>query len=795
MNVHSLLTRCSRSIDAGALHLALVDECATDRHLAILSGLLGESRLLEQVRAVAASCTRRLTEETLDVWNELTLGLLKQQALASQPQHQLQPPKLQLPSSRELMLQSSGHGVTLRQLQYILARLVQLDACIERFGQQLLAQLLRPLMLAPGAARLRISLLDARCLGIDGACKMTPPAAAADSVVATAAKERRHALRGIEALCEAFESGACALLAFFEQYCGDSAADSGHADADAEAVVDAVLTTRPAAIIGRMGQAAWPALAQMVWDACSAFPMPCGATGGLESGQEDQVAQFVTLLEKRVMMAGLTGGSRLRGFVARLHAHAVAQRANALLDSARALLRSRCADTELGCQPRVGFHRSQCSKRVLDLAQLQRDAVKLACTSDAAGAELLSSRARDMLDLFMAVVVAAAARGSLVVTAGTSAHNALGGFVPQTALFLHNDCQLLARACLSLGAEYATSLPTKAVSGDATFVDLAPEFQWVATQQLYAAIDALLAQLLSYLACVRDLIGHRPSDRSGLGVGEDGMADMAAKQALKQLLHALRCLRCLCCLRSTRGCIIHDSGGCLHCMLPNRLERRLLGALVEGSVRATAGACLSLTHISDADSTALYSLLDPVLDAAIVAAAVGIDRGAGGGNGIRSSNMREDKGSGIPTGAGRGAGPGFGVSSCEGDGAEGEKGRGGEVGGEEGGEEGGDEGAEEGAVEGAEGAARWRREHVELLAPSVAKLRQLLLVLDAEFSRILELHCAGELCMLAPHELLSLLNALFDSTALRGKQAGREFVLLLERCCGLCMPASTTATC
>ena len=80
-----------------------------------------------------------------------------------------------------------------------------------------------------------------------------------------------------------------------------------------------------------------------------------------------------------------------------------------------------------------------------------------------------------------------------------------------------------------------------------------------------------------------------------------------------------------------------------------------------------------------------------------------------------------------------------------------------------------------------------QREHAELLAPSLAKLRQLLLALNAEFGRIRELHCAGELRMLAPQELLSLLNALFDCTALRGKQVGREFVALLERCC-LCAP-------
>lgn len=80
-----------------------------------------------------------------------------------------------------------------------------------------------------------------------------------------------------------------------------------------------------------------------------------------------------------------------------------------------------------------------------------------------------------------------------------------------------------------------------------------------------------------------------------------------------------------------------------------------------------------------------------------------------------------------------------------------------------------------------EGEGRLQRECAELLSPSLAKLRQLLLVLDAEFRTIRELHNAGELRMLAPRELLSLLDALFDNAALRDKQAGREFVALLER--------------
>ena len=68
-------------------------------------------------------------------------------------------------------------------------------------------------------------------------------------------------MQELEALCEAFESCACALLGFFEQHCGDCDGDCGHADADrnAKAVVDAALITRLAAIAGHMGQTAWPA--------------------------------------------------------------------------------------------------------------------------------------------------------------------------------------------------------------------------------------------------------------------------------------------------------------------------------------------------------------------------------------------------------------------------------------------------------------------------------------------------------------------------------------------------------
>ena len=765
VNVRSLLTSCSRSMDAGELHLAVVEECATHRHLDILRGLLDreeESPLVEQVGAIAAACKRRLKGEALETWNELALGtgLLQQAASVSQPQWrpqpsqpqwQPQPSQPQPPCSQRLLLRSSGHGVALRQLLYTLAKLVELDACVERLGQWLLAQLLRPLVVAPGAAKLRISLLDATCLCKDVTSEVapTPPAAAAESAVATAAKEPLSALQELEALCEAFESCACALLGFFEQHCGDCDGDCGHADADrnAKAVVDAALITRLAAIAGHMGQTAWPAAAQMVCDACSALLMPKGGNVGLESAQEDEgakVASRAALLEKRVTMAGRRQGLRLHSFAARLHAHAASRRANALLDSARVLLRSRCVesgplaivpiDERLGgishAEPRVVFDRSQCSRSALGLAKWQRDAVKLACMSDTAGAELLCSRTRDMLDMSTAVLLAAhAARSSLVVTGGTSAHNALGGLVPHTALFTHNDCQLLVHACLSLCAEYVTALPTEAVSGEATLVDLALAFRWVATQQLCAASDAMLGQQRPYLTCVRGFVGDGPAGRPGLGAGEVGAAHVAAKQALKQLLHALR---------SLRGCD-SDGRGDVSWVLP---ERRLLGALVEVSVRAMAGACLLPNHISDADSTVLYTLLHPLLGAAVAATAAGVGRGAWNGNGIRGSSRRPRLGAS----AGMGAGLGFGVSWCEGDDVEG-----GEGGGEEGGKE---------------GAAQLQREHAELLAPSLAKLRQLLLALNAEFGRIRELHCAGELRMLAPQELLSLLNALFDCTAL-----------------------------
>ena len=139
VNVRSLLTSCSRRMDAGELHLAIVEESATHRHLDMLCRLLDrkdESRLVEQVGAIAAACKRRLKGDALETWNELAhgTGLLQQAASASQPQWQPQPSQPQPPCSQRLLLRSSGHGVALRQLLYALAKLVELDACVERLG-------------------------------------------------------------------------------------------------------------------------------------------------------------------------------------------------------------------------------------------------------------------------------------------------------------------------------------------------------------------------------------------------------------------------------------------------------------------------------------------------------------------------------------------------------------------------------------------------------------------------------------------------------------------------------------
>ena len=78
----------------------------------------------------------------------------------------------------------------------------------------------------------------------------------------------------------------------------------------------------------------------------------------------------------------------------------------------------------------VRFERCRVSVRALRLLELLHEALEDACASDAEGAALLCARARDVLDLWVAVVPAA--------------HAARLELVPHAALLLHNDCLLLA---------------------------------------------------------------------------------------------------------------------------------------------------------------------------------------------------------------------------------------------------------------------------------------------------------------------------------------------------------------
>ena len=152
-----------------------------------------------------------------------------------------------------------------------------------------------------------------------------------------------------------------------------------------------------------------------------------------------------------------------------------------------------------------------------------------------------------MLDLFLVVH---AAHSSLVVSGGgdgtaaaSSTSSALRALAPFTMPLLHNDCRLLGHMCLSLGSEYAASLPTDALRSAATFVDRASALQRIAAQHLCAAVDAQRAQLMLILGLARDFASDDPVVGSWLGVGDDGGAHDAAEQALRQLARALRGLR------------------------------------------------------------------------------------------------------------------------------------------------------------------------------------------------------------------------------------------------------------
>ena len=118
------------------------------------------------------------------------------------------------------------------------------------------------------------------------------------------------------------------------------------------------------------------------------------------------------------------------------------------------------------------FPRCRVSRRAVELVALLEGAMSYACACGAAGAAAIYRRARDAVDLFVAL--------------SPAVHASSLRLVPFTALLLHNDALLLRHRCLTLAAEYAARLPPP-LRPVATFCDFAPSLAALARESLETA--------------------------------------------------------------------------------------------------------------------------------------------------------------------------------------------------------------------------------------------------------------------------------------------------------------------
>ena len=374
------------------------------------------------------------------------------------------------------------------------------------------------------------------------------------------------------------------------------------------------------------------------------------------------------------------------------------------------------------------FPRCRVSVRVHRLLALLRETLDYACACGPEGAALLYGRARDLVDLF--VTTSTLRWQAADLTPSSVAHSSNAALVPHTALLVHNDALLLRHRCLTLGAEYARRLPPPLGwaledgaleppddSARASFLDLTPELGRLAQGTLRRVVAAVRAQLTLAVAPGRGFVR----------VGEDPEAGSAAALVVRRLSFELRKVHRL----------WADT-------LPADLCAKLLGEALDAPFSELITQLLRLTHISEADSTALQqTLLVPIVNTAADLLTMGVKRAALSSGVAQDACIDEHAESGTRTPPSVAAEHDASMPNTSDD------------------------------------ILEW-----EASLPQRACLRkaaQVSWVLGARLSHVSERHSAGELEKLSAGELLALLRALFEHAALQSDPAARHFVMALEQ--------------
>jgi len=162
------------------------------------------------------------------------------------------------------------------------------------------------------------------------------------------------------------------------------------------------------------------------------------------------------------------------------------------------------------------FRLPQCkiSTRAKEISSMVRDALEEAAGSPSPQNQaVLYGAARDVLDLFRAIVVAR--------------HASTYETVPSLCAVFHNDCIYLAHLCLTLGHEFKARFQAP-LSQTATFVDMVPAFRQLAERYFGVNMDKQRQELDAHL-----------TGTNGLMQLEDETAYGAADKAMMQVRHLL----------------------------------------------------------------------------------------------------------------------------------------------------------------------------------------------------------------------------------------------------------------
>jgi len=236
----------------------------------------------------------------------------------------------------------------------------------------------------------------------------------------------------------------------------------------------------------------------------------------------------------------------LTGFMGDLDRHYAEKKRRRYLTQARSLIlmddystvvvgeETSTKDDGAFCLPRC-----KVSSRAQQLVTMAQEALEeAACSTSLQNQAALYGAARDILDLFRAIVVARHAK-------------TLEG-VPQLCAIFHNDCIYLAHHCLTLGHSYKSRFEAP-LCHTATFVDMVPSFRQLAERYFGVQMAKQQAELTESL-----------NSAQGFTRLEDEEAYTIANKAMMRVLHQL----------SHLGRIWQE-------VLPRGLYLRSIGALLD----------------------------------------------------------------------------------------------------------------------------------------------------------------------------------------------------------------------